>query len=73
MSYPRYQGDPYWTEAHYFSTCSRCGRHIRAGEQIFYYPKGRRVYCDAPGCGVACSAEFTAAAEDEAFMSGQSY
>ena len=61
----RYSADPYWTKARYPSTCVRCGRDITKGAQIFYYPKGKKVYCDSEGCGKACSREFQAAAQDE--------
>ena len=66
-----YKGDPYWTRARFVSTCRHCGRTIRTGEEIFYYPKGKQVYCDAPACGKAASADFLAAAQDEDVYNGR--
>jgi hypothetical protein len=63
-------GDPYWTEARFDSDCTRCGRRIKKGERIFYYPNGRKAYCADDGCGQDCSREFDAAAFDEAQYNG---
>ena len=65
-----YKGDPYWTRARFPSVCCRCGRQIKTGEEIFYYPKGKAVYCNAPACGISESASFEAVAEDEYFYNG---
>ena len=69
----RYGGDPYWTAARFGGTCAKCGAAIRRGQPIFYYPNGRKVYCDAEACGQAASADFHAAASDEAMMRGEAY
>ena len=60
-----YSGDPYWTTARFTSKCRNCGRVITKGERIFYYPKGKEVFCDLEGCGHQESRSFEAAAQDE--------
>jgi len=60
-----YSGDPYWTTARFTSKCRKCGKVIMKGERIFYYPKGKYVFCDSDGCGHAESRSFEAAAQDE--------
>ena len=57
--------DPYWTTALYPGVCAKCGGEVRRNERIFYYPNGKKVYCDTPRCGQAASADFNAAAADE--------
>lgn len=59
-----YSGDPYWTTAKFQSKCSKCGRVIPKGNQIFYYPKGKKVFC-ADACGTDAYQDFLAHAEDE--------
>lgn len=58
--------DPYWTTARYSGECRRCKAPIKRGDRIWWYPNGRAAYCAADACGQACSAEFSAAAADEA-------
>jgi len=66
-----YSGDPYWTKERFGGKrCKRCGKEISRGESIFYYPKGKAIYCNGL-CGKAASAEFDCAAEDEAFCMPQ--
>ncbi len=69
----RYSLDPRWLTARFDSKCAKCARVIRRGERIFYYPNGRKAYCDGPECGSQYSAEFAAAVHDEAFMNGSAY
>lgn len=57
----RYAGDPYWTTGKYGSCC-KCGCSVK-GKRIFYYPKGKHVYCET--CGVPESKSFNEAAFDE--------
>lgn len=57
----RYAGDPYWTRAR-FGTCCKCGKNVK-GQRIFYYPKGKHVYCSE--CGQEESSRFNEAAWDE--------
>ena len=66
----RYQGDPFWLTARYVGKCCKCDRVIRKGENIFYYPKGKHIYCDAEACGGAASADFDACAFDESMYTG---
>ena len=64
--YRRYQGDPRWLDSvRYPAVCTRCGKPIKRGDRAFYYPNGRHLYCDGPGCGQDCAADFQSAAEDE--------
>ena len=69
----RYGGDPYWLTARFSGTCAKCGKLIAKGARIFYYPNGRKSYCDGPDCGQRASDDFHAAASDEAMMCGESY
>jgi hypothetical protein len=66
--YNHFAGDPHWTTARFTSTCCSCGGSIKKGEKIFYYPKGKHVYCH--DCGRAAYEDFRAAAEDEYLESG---
>lgn len=75
----RYQQDPHWITARYPGKCNGCDRPIIKGERAFYYPNGKRMYggqfdrATNPACEVGCgcgdqhSADFAAAAADEAF------
>ena len=60
-----YSGDPYWTTARFNSKCSGCGRGIKKGERIFYFPRTKDVFCDSDRCGRRESRSFEAAAQDE--------
>jgi len=62
-----YARDPYWTRARFVSKCHRCGKAISKGQDIYYYPNGRRVLCDADDCGQVASREFATMAADEGF------
>lgn len=64
---PRYALDPRWITARFDSKC-QCGKAIRRGTRIFYYPNGKTALC--ADCSQKASAEFSAAAADEAMMSG---
>jgi len=59
-----YQGDPYWTTAKFTSNCSKCKRVIYKGDDIFYYPRTKDVFC-YHDCGQVESRSFEAAAQDE--------
>ena len=65
----RYTGDPYWMTVKYRTTCSKCGKTIERGQDGFRFKSGD-IFCDGPNCGQRESASFNAAAEDEAFMTG---
>ena len=64
------RGDPKWITARRGDTCTGCKRNIRAGEEVFYYPNSRSVYCNADQCGGAASRDFDACAFDEAMVAG---
>ncbi|HEX6749892.1 MAG TPA: hypothetical protein VF092_21545 [Longimicrobium sp.] len=64
------KGDPYWLTARRDGTCSGCNGKVRRGDQIFYYPSSRSVYCAADGCGGRASRDFDACAFDEAMVAG---
>jgi hypothetical protein len=66
----RYSGDPYWTTAKFNSTDAN-GLPVRKGDRIFYYPASRTVLTGA--AADKASAEFSAAAADEAFSNGQTW
>lgn len=68
MSYV--SGDPYWLKARFKSKCCRCGKEIKKGEEIFYFPKGKAVYCDSDSCGEKESNVFQASVEDERNYNG---
>ena len=57
--------DPKWMQAKYAGTCKRCGKAIKAGERMFYFPNARACYCSADGCGGKESRAFESAAFDE--------
>lgn len=63
----RYGGDPYWLRNRYGFVCS-CGAPIEPGNRAFYYPNGKKMLCEK--CGDKADAQFAAAKQDEAFMSG---
>ena len=65
-----YRGDPYWTKARFQSQCHKCGAAIRKGENIYYYPKTKTVYCDN-GCGAAAYQDFCNCVEAEDFYGGR--
>ena len=69
MSY-YYKGDPYWTKARFNSRCCKCGESIKKGNDIFYYPRGKHVFCDKANCGQAESNSFESIAFDEAMYNG---
>lgn len=63
-----FKGDPYWTTARFTSTCRGCKCTIKKGERIFYYPKGKVVYCK--NCGQDEYEQFKEAAEAEYMVTG---
>ena len=58
-----YTDDPYWTTARFQSKCHKCGCTIPKGNQIFYYPKTKAVYC-ANACGTDAYQDFLAHAQE---------
>jgi len=64
----RYKGDPRWMTARFESAC-QCGKRIKQGEQIYYFPLTKTALCQA--CGEPAHRRFVSAAQDEATMTGQ--
>ena len=62
LPFPR---DPYWLAARFSSDCAKCGRTIKAGEQIYYFPNSKTVFCDADDCGQHEARQINAALQDE--------
>lgn len=62
----RYSRDPYWLNAKYAGKCSACGKDIRQGERVFYYPTSKRIYSGE--CAEGASGDFYCHAQDEAFF-----
>ena len=65
----RYSADPFWLKARYAGKCAKCERPFGPGDEIFYYPKGKKCY-PAICCGERASADFSMAVQDEDFMAG---
>ena len=42
---PRYSLDPRKLTARFDSTCHKCGQRLRKGDDIAYWPNGRKAYC----------------------------
>jgi hypothetical protein len=61
----RYRNDPKWISAKFVSQCKKCNRSIKKGEDIFWYPSTKSVYCNDSNCGQACSKDFTNSVELE--------
>lgn len=51
---------PYWLKAHYGGKCFKCGRGIKKGEDIFYYPSTKAVLCSYEPCGQQASKDLAA-------------
>jgi len=49
-NYSNYHRDPRWIIAKFNSICS-CGKKIKRGDRIYYYPSEREAVCDI--CGKA--------------------
>jgi hypothetical protein len=64
----RYKGDPRWINAKFDSQC-QCGKRIRRGERILYFPNGKTASCQT--CGEPAYARFISEAQDEAIMNSQ--
>ncbi|HVH73297.1 MAG TPA: hypothetical protein VM755_00120 [Stellaceae bacterium] len=61
----RYSGDPRWIAARYAGHCDGCGAAIAPGDHLFYFPRGRKLFGEACGCGGRHSARFEAEAADD--------
>ena len=58
-----YRDDPHWIRARFRSQCAQCGSTVNKGDELWYYPKSKRAYCQE--CGSGMSAAFEAEAADE--------
>lgn len=65
----RYSKDPFWMTARFSSPCGNpdCHYQIRKGENIFYFPLGKKAYCQH--CGNARERQFQAEIFDESVYS----
>ena len=57
--------DPHWIDVRWANVCSGCHAEIKEGEKAFYYPNGKRLFCDMPNCGQKASREFVSIAFDD--------
>jgi hypothetical protein len=62
-----YKGDPRWIRAKFNSRC-RCGKQIRTGDEILYWPYNRSVQCET--CGSPAWQRFLSEAADEDVYNG---
>lgn len=60
-----YSRDPRWTKSKFTSTCSKCGRRIEKGEDIFFFPTDKTVLCNDEDCGKVSSRIFESQKQDE--------
>lgn len=67
----KYKNDPRWITAKFNCKCERCGKEIKKGDECFYYPIGRSVYCENSDCGQQESRQFESAAFDESMLTGK--
>jgi hypothetical protein len=75
MGYGRFNkfvGDPHWIAVRWPAKCDKCGKPISRGEQAFYYPRGKKMYGKACGCGGAAEQDFHNMTEQEAYYGGGS-
>jgi hypothetical protein len=70
MAALRFAGDPRWITARYSTRCSRCTVPINKGDNAFYYPGSKTIYC-AGECGQTESNNFNSYADDDDSMFGQ--
>lgn len=67
----RYAKDPRWLTVKYPCKCCKCGKEIQRGENGFYYPSDKSMFCSADSCGGEASRDFESCAFDEAVYNGQ--
>ena len=58
-----YNNDPRWIKAKFNSECYKCHNQIKKGDNIYYRPSGKHVYCKV--CGDIENAEFSSMVFDE--------
>lgn len=60
-----YGGDPYWLTLKYSGHCDKCHKPLARGERAFYYPKGKKMFGEACGCGEEADRDFHSMVEQE--------
>jgi len=57
---------PYWIRAHYGGKCSnpQCGRGVKKGEDIFYFPSTKTFLCCYETCGQRAERKIRERAKD---------
>jgi hypothetical protein len=63
-----YKNDPRMITAKFSSTCSKCCAKIKKGEEIYYWPSSREVFCLK--CGEVPYSQFRSSAADEDAYNG---
>lgn len=65
-----YRGDPHWITVRYRGKCAKqeCPAEILPGEQAFYYPRTKSLYCSKYGHAEAAARDFETMAEAEDFL-----
>lgn len=66
---PQYKNDPRVTMSKFNSTCSKCGKPIKKGEEIVYWPANKEAQHHA--CGQHDYQKFCESAQDEDFLNNQ--
>ena len=63
---------PYWIRANYGGKCSnpKCGRPVKKGEDILYYPATKTFLCCYEPCGQQAQRDLGADDFDQAMYSG---
>jgi hypothetical protein len=56
--------------ARFQGTCKSCGFAIKLGEQAFYYPSTKSIYCEGK-CGNKAYRDFQSSVADEQFYQGK--
>ena len=64
MRFDSYAGDPKWITVRYSGECRKCRRTIKRGEEAFYYPRTKSLYCKGE-CGDAAERDFESCVADE--------
>lgn len=61
--------DPRWIKAKFSGTCAGCKGDVMAGEDAYYFPVGRKIFCST--CGEIEHGRFQDAVADEKFYNSQ--
>ena len=66
MAYKSYRQDPRWIRIRYPAVCASCKGDIHRGDNAYYYPTSRSLYCAGDTCGGQRHRDFEARSFDEA-------